>query len=251
MALSKWWKTGGGQDATPGRAVPEGRRVYAIGDVHGRADLLDAMARLVERDLADRPGPDATTIFLGDYVDRGPDSAGVVDRLVRRDWPTPLVALRGNHEDLFVGFLTGQIDPGYHTQLGGDATLRSYGIDPGELAALPPEGRAALLQRVPDRHCSFLDMLQLSETVGDYFFVHAGVRPGVPLDRQSPDDMLWIRDDFLRSKADFGKTVVHGHTPVREPQVRVNGINIDTQAYASGVLTALVLEGREIRFLRT
>ncbi len=249
MSLSKLWK---GAEERPKPAVPDGRRVYAIGDIHGRADLLDELAGLIARDLAARPVPQATTIFLGDYVDRGPRSNEVIDRLVRGDFPTPIVTLRGNHEDVMVGFLMGEVDGRYHAQLGGEATLRSYGIDLSSFARSDATRREAMLHAaIPDAHCRFLDTLRLCATIGGYFFCHAGVRPGVPLDRQSPEDLLWIREEFLRSTVDFGRIVVHGHTPVPEPHVRVNGINVDTQAYATGILTAAVLEGTDIRFLRT
>ena len=231
--------------------MPEGRRIYAVGDIHGRADLLDTMAGLVARDMAARPGPAATTIFLGDYVDRGPESRQVIDRLARGDFPTPIVTLRGNHEDILIGFLDGDVEADYHDQLGGTATLASYGLDAAAFAWAGKRERAAMLQAIPPEHGSFLHDLRLSETVGDYFFCHAGARPGVPLTQQSAEDLMWIRDEFLTSTYDFGKVVVHGHTPVRSPLIRANGIDIDTHAFASGILTALVLEGADRRFLHT
>lgn len=238
--------------ASSGAAVPDGLRIYAVGDIHGRADLLDRMARLVAQDLRDRPCPEALTIFLGDYIDRGPDSAGVLDRLAGGHFPTALTALMGNHEDLLQGFLGGAVSLPDFAENGGSATLRSYGLDPIKLARLPA---AAVLETVwgvvPETHVALIETLRLSASVGDYFFCHAGIRPGVGLDAQDPYDLLWIRDKFLLSDVDFGKLVVHGHTPVAAPEVKPNRIGIDTMAFASGTLTALVLEGAERRFLQT
>lgn len=251
MVLTRWRKPAPPPVPRPPPSVPEGRRVYAVGDIHGRADLLEAMAGIIAQDLAARPGTEATTIFLGDYVDRGPGSSKVIEQLVRGDFPTPIVTLRGNHEDILIGFLSGDVDAAYHDQLGGGATLASYGLDAAAYAWAGKPERAAMLEAIPLEHCHFLDDLRLSETVGDYFFCHAGARPGVALDRQSAEDLMWIRDEFLTSTYDFGKVVVHGHTPVRSPFIRPNGIDIDTHAFASGILTALVLEGADRRFLHT
>ena len=251
MVLNRWRRAV--PEPVPRRqpAVPDGQRVYAVGDIHGRADLLETMAGLIAHDLATREGPEATTIFLGDYVDRGPDSSKVIDQLVRGDFPTPIVTLRGNHEEILSRVLTGDVDVGYHDQLGGGATLASYGLDPVAYAWAGNAERAQMLEAIPLAHRDFLDGLGLAETAGDYFFCHAGARPGIALDRQSAQDLMWIRDDFLRSTFDFGKVIVHGHTPVRAPLVRSNGIDIDTHAFASGILTALVLEGPDRRFLHT
>lgn len=233
-------------------ALPFGQRIYAVGDIHGRADLLGRMAGLIEADCRQRPVATAGTVFLGDYIDRGPDSRGVLARLAAGDFPTPIVTLRGNHESLFQQFLQGRLDIPYYGQLGGDATLRSYGVDLARLAGLGVEARHELLHTaIPAAHRALVDTTQLSVDGGDYFFCHAGVRPGVPFAAQSEDDLLWIRTEFLSSAADFGKIVVHGHTPVRMPEVRPNRINVDTKAFASGILTAVVLEGSERRFLRT
>ena len=233
-------------------AIPPGLRVYAVGDIHGRADLLAAMAGLVARDLEMRPVARRLTIFLGDYMDRGPDTAGVIDRLARGDFPTALVALRGNHDAIFLDLMAGRTELDYFAQIGGSATLASYGIDIAHLATLPGGERDAALQRaIPAGHLAFLAGTRLSVEVGDYFFCHAGVRPGVALEAQSADDLMWIREDFLRSSADFGRVVVHGHTPVKTPDARLNRINVDTQAFASGMLTAVVLEGDDRRFLQT
>ena len=233
-------------------AVPDGLRVYAVGDIHGRADLLDRMADLIERDGRERPARNALTVLLGDYIDRGPSSAQVVERLVRADFPTVAFTLKGNHEDILHDFLGGGMGLGRFYHSGGDATLRSYGLDPDALTRMWPRAALETVQAaVPAAHRRFLDGLRPSMWLGDYFFCHAGARPGVPLGSQRDQDLMWIREDFLESAFDFGKVVVHGHTPVPHPWVRANGIAVDTKAYASGVLTALVLEGTERRFLQT
>ena len=248
-----WFDTKPNKTATSPRwapSVPAGMRVYAVGDIHGRADLLGKLAETIGNDLRASPSPEPVTIFLGDYIDRGPASREVIERLRRNDFPTPIVTLRGNHEDVFGQFLRGTGDVAYIQKLGGDATLQSYGLDLGDLSRLDPEPlRDALRAAIPPEHRAFLERTAISCTAGDYFFCHAGARPGVPLDEQSEEDLMWIRDGFLKSDHDFGKVVVHGHTPVRSPEVRPNGINIDTKAFASGVLTALALEGTERRFL--
>lgn len=233
-------------------ALPAGKRIYAVGDIHGRADLLGGMAELIEADCRRRPVAGAGTVFLGDYLDRGPDSRGVIGRLAAGDFPTPIVALRGNHESLFQQLLQGLVDLPSYDQLGGAATLRSYGVDLDRLACLGAEARHDVLRAaIPAEHRAFVDTTRLSLVAGDYFFCHAGVRPGLSLDAQTAEDLMWIRAEFLSSAADFGKVVVHGHTPVRLPEVRPNRINVDTKAHASGILTAVVLEAGEVRFLRT
>lgn len=238
-------------------AVPRGLRVYAIGDVHGRLDLLD---RLLDEIMAD--GEDAQDrmkylVFLGDYIDRGPDSAGVIDRLA--EGPPPgfgALYLKGNHEAAMVRFLTDiRIGPTW-LRFGGGATLHSYGILPPPADEPPQPTVLADIQRrlrdtLPARHLDFLTRLKASVPIGHYLFVHAGIRPGVPLDRQQEDDLLWIREDFLESPADHGRVVVHGHTISMNPEVRANRIGIDTGAYATNRLTCLILDGTERRFLST
>src|SRR6266568_1515477 len=195
-------------------------RLYVIGDIHGRSDLLDRMIAAISGDLAANPiaaNPieDCLTVTLGDYIDRGPDSRGVLDRLIKNPFPTRFVALKGNHEALFEMFLS---DPSVAEQwrrLGGLETLHSYRISVTELMVGKNYERAskALRKAVPEEHLRFLASLKTSMAVGRYFLCHAGVRPGIPLDRQSDEDLLWIRDEFLNSKAHFGKIIVHGHTP--------------------------------------
>ena len=233
------------------RRVPDGTRVYCVGDIHGRDDLLGEMAERVEADMEPRSFDHAVTVFLGDYVDRGYGSRRVVERLACSEWPTPMIALAGNHEDLLMAFLEDEAVLEAWRSLGGLETLHSYGVDVG----LAMAGRdfkavqAAFAARFPERHRHFLETLKVSTAIGDYFFCHAGVRPGVPLDRQDRDDLLNIRDPFLSSEAEHGKLVVHGHTPSVAPEIRPNRIGIDTAAYATGRLTCLVLEKDEQRFL--
>ncbi len=234
------------------------RRIYVIGDIHGRADLLDDMARLIRDDLGGA-GDDCLTVTLGDYIDRGPDSRGVLDRLVRNPFPTPYVGLKGNHEDLFLSFL---IDPaiGPHLRaLGGLETLKSYGLPVGPLRKATGTDleqsyqmvSKVLPKAIPREHVEFLLDLKSSLTVDRYFLCHAGIRPGVPFDQQSDEDLFWIRDEFLGSTVDHGKLVIHGHTPTEEPEVRPNRINIDTGACITGRLTCLAIEGENRRFLST
>ena len=233
------------------RRVPDGTRVYCVGDIHGRDDLLQEMAERVEADMEARSSDDAVTVFLGDYVDRGPGSMRVIERLACSEWPTPMITLAGNHEDLLMAFLDDEGVLEAWRNLGGLETLHSYGVDVG-LAMAGRDFKAvqeAFVAHFPERHRHFLQSLKASTAVGDYFFCHAGVRPGVPLDRQDRDDLLNIRAPFLSSKAEHGKLVVHGHTPSVAPEIRPNRIGIDTAAYATGRLTCLVLERAEQRFL--
>ncbi len=234
-------------------AAPEGMRLYAIGDIHGRADLLGRLARRIDEDLSRGDFERALTVFVGDYVDRGLDSRGVLERLSRDDFPTPIVALRGNHEDVTLRYLDDPAMLDQWVMFGGLTTLQSYGVDAGvEMSrggALAVH--AAFMARLPDTHRRFLEGTQLSAEYGDYFFCHAGVRPHVPLDRQDPGDLMWIRYEFIEYEGDFGKVIVHGHTPNDTVEDLPNRINLDTRAYSSGRLTAVALEGRGRRFIDT
>src|SRR5690348_2976528 len=235
-----------------GRArVPEGIRLYAIGDVHGRLDLLNRLLARIEADIADRPVEHAIHVFLGDYIDRGPASKEVFDRLIALCATQLAVFLRGNHETYLSEFLT---DPGVLSewkQLGGLATLLSYGLDPSSDCGAEEEQRLsqALARTLPPAHRQLLGIMRPSFTCGDFFFVHAGIRPGTPLDKQDEVDLLWIREEFLLSQDLYEKVIVHGHTPMPEPQIYPNRINIDTGAYATGRLTCLALEGNRISFI--
>jgi serine/threonine protein phosphatase 1 len=228
-------------------------RVYVIGDIHGRSDLLDRMVALISRDLEADPAGDCLTVTLGDYIDRGPDSRGVLDRLVRNPFPTRLVALKGNHEALLEAFLDDPSVVEHWRHLGGLETIHSYRVPVGELMVGKnyADAATALRAAIPDEHFAFLASLKTSIVVDRYFMCHAGVRPGIPLDRQSVEDLLWIRDEFLSSTTDFGKIVVHGHTPTERPEILPNRINIDTGAFATGRLTCVVLGGSEPRFVAT
>jgi serine/threonine protein phosphatase 1 len=211
--------------------------------------LLERAVAAIARDV-DAHGSDAITVTLGDYIDRGPASSGVIGRLAGNPFPTPYVALRGNHEAMLGTFLA---DPSFGVQWrtqGGEQTLQSYGVAVRHVVGRANmEASERLRAALPREHVSFLRSLRTSLTHGRFFLCHAGVRPGVPLDAQSDDDLMWIREEFLFSSADFGKIVVHGHTPVPEPEVLPNRINIDTKAFSSGRLTCLVLEQDGYRFL--
>jgi serine/threonine protein phosphatase 1 len=227
-------------------ALPPGLRVYAVGDVHGCGGRLAALHEAIARDAADRlPVPRTVLIHLGDYVDRGPESAAVIERLLG---PSPLpgaevVNLLGNHEVMMLD----AFDPrsaagaiGFWLDNGGEATLASYGATPED---------ADSWDLVPQAHLDFLGRCELSRSAGGYLFVHAGVRPGVALEHQDPFDLVWIREPFLAFRGDLGAVVVHGHTPCPRPEVLPHRIGIDTGAVFGGALTCLVLEGRRMGFL--
>jgi serine/threonine protein phosphatase 1 len=241
------WPSGTLHVGEPQGSIPEGTRIYAIGDIHGRLDLLDELLARVDADMDRHPAPDAIRVFLGDYIDRGPDSKRVLDRLINHCEAQPTVCLMGNHEVFLREFLKNPDTLSIWSGCGGLDTLLSYGLAP-RIAG--QQELASDFDRVlPASHREFLGNLRQYFICGDFFFVHAGVRPGICLTRQSEDDLLWIREDFLLCQDNFGKVVVHGHTPVPKPDVRPNRINIDTGAYATGILTCLVLESDKIRFI--
>lgn len=229
--------------------APEGMRLYAIGDVHGcDAKLADVHDRIAS-DLAERPVADRRIIHVGDYVDRGPDSAGVIRRLQGMIVADPrIICLRGNHDQMLLDFLA---DPEAGASMflgnGGKQTLRSFGVN------LRSQNYAGLARQLAEAMSpaerSFTEHLRLTVRFGDYLFVHAGIRPGVPLERQDDHDLIWIREEFLTDTSDHGFVVVHGHTAADEPEVRDNRINVDTGAVFGGPLTCVVLEGNEVRFL--
>lgn len=231
--------------------VPSGVRVYAIGDIHGRADLLTALFERIDASLKASPVRRAFHVFLGDYIDRGPNSREVVDALVARKQRHTMVYLKGNHESYALQFLNDPSVLSEWSSAGGTSTLLSYGVKPSTRNERRQDQHVAQAFHLalPERHRQFLQNLKLSFICGDYFFTHAGVRPGIVLRKQREQDLLWIREDFLLHEEDFGKVVVHGHTPVLEPDVRPNRINIDTGAYATGRLTCLVLQGDEMSIL--
>lgn len=229
--------------------LPVGERICVVGDIHGRSDLLDRLHRLLDAERA-ATSETTTEIYLGDYVDRGPDSAGVIDRLRRRAATCATVLIRGNHEALFDDFLTGAVEPEEWRLVGGFETLMSYGIDVAALTGAPRQVWVETARNaVPREHRALLAELEDAHAAHGYYFTHAGIRPGVPLDAQVPDDLQWIRDAFLGDTRDHGAIVVHGHTPMMEPEFRPNRINLDTGAYATGRLTCLVIDSRGPRLL--
>jgi len=232
-------------------SVSDRARIYAIGDIHGRVDLLRRLVRAIEADFRDSPTADCLTVTLGDYIDRGPNSRGVIELLIQNPFPTPYVALKGNHEALLERFLVEPIVAKDWRYCGGLETLQSYGVDVHHVMRGRHYDAAAeaLAAAMPSSHLGFLQNLRLSLASDRYFFCHAGVRPGTPLSAQSEDDLLWIREDFLGSRVKFGKIIVHGHSPVAEPEIQVNRVNVDTGAFITGRLTCAVLEGERIRFL--
>lgn len=228
-------------------SLPPGWRIYAIGDVHGCDDRLAALHALIAEDARVRPASRITLVHLGDYVDRGPDSAAVLRRLLA---PSPLpdvetVTLLGNHEVMMLDACDPRAHPGampFWLENGGAATLASYGANPED-----PDAWTI----VPPDHLDLLQQCPLSFEAGDYLFVHAGVRPGVPPDRQDPFDLVWIREPFLSFDGDLPQVVVHGHSPTELPAIRPHRIGIDTGACYGGPLTCVVLEGQRLRFLAT
>jgi serine/threonine protein phosphatase 1 len=218
--------------------------VYAVGDVHGCAHLLEQAFDKIDADVAARRAERAIEVFVGDYIDRGPDSYGVIEALSRRKLSRATVLLGGNHEAMLGQFLAKPATLPVFLQLGGLATLLSYGVKPSSpLDERAGERLAAELKAaLPESHRDVLASLQYSFVSGDYFFVHAGVRPKVPLARQATHDLMWIRDDFLLWEEGFEKFIVHGHTPVSEPDLRFNRANIDTGAFATGRLTVLAID---------
>ena len=237
-------------EAPHGAAIPPGQRVYAVGDIHGCLDLFEAIIAAIEEDDASSAPAETTVILLGDLVDRGPDSAGVVARA--REWSEQRTVrmLAGNHEEMFLSSFD-DIDVLRHfLRFGGKETVLSYGIgrdayNAAELEEVQELMRAAVPEADRDFLRSFEDMI----AIGDYLFVHAGIVPGVPFEEQRRKDLRWIREPFLSHCEPFGAVVVHGHTISDEPVERGNRIGIDTGAYSSGRLTALALEGNTRRYI--
>lgn len=242
--------------------APVGTRLYAVGDIHGRADLLERMLALILADARCSRATRKIVVFLGDYVDRGPDSRAVVEML--RQGPPALpawsgfrwVCLKGNHEDMMLRFLADPASGPNWMANGALATIGDYvGADLSAESGtpLPPLARLHDIFKgsVPPEHAAFLAGLPLHHAEGDYYLVHAGVRPGVPLERQGEADMLWIRRSFLNSGMDFGKMIVHGHSIVTRPEAHANRVAVDTGAFFSGRLTAMVAEGAQMAFIST
>jgi serine/threonine protein phosphatase 1 len=226
--------------------LPLGRRLYAIGDIHGRLDLLNDLLVRIEEDDSARGAAQTGIIFLGDLVDRGPESAAVVDRVRHLCAERPDTrCLAGNHEEIFLGAYDGDTDLlRLLLRAGGYETLLSYGMDAGEIDRASIAELAEMMVRdIPEPQIDFMRSLDDYLVEGDYLFVHAGIRPGVPLEQQTPRDLRWIRDPFLDHTANHGKFVVHGHTITEQVDERINRIGIDTGAYRTGRLTALGMEG--------
>jgi serine/threonine protein phosphatase 1 len=234
--------------------LTEGHRIYAVGDIHGRLDLLTGMLGRISDDLAARPHPRPLVVFLGDYIDRGPEVRGVLETLIALEaGPLPTRFLLGNHDSYVRPYLDDPdwFDRSYHwlhDNMGGNATLESYGV-PGASWDRPDATRAAFAAAFPPEHMAFLDACELMIPIGGYLFVHAGIRPGVPLERQDRDDLIWIREPFLGSTRDFGFKVVHGHTIVPTVEHHRNRIAVDTGAVRTGLLSAVVLEGDRVDLL--
>jgi serine/threonine protein phosphatase 1 len=253
--LSRLFKKATGSRPVDGACIPDGMRVYAIGDVHGRNDLLISLLTQIEHDDAQRGPADTQIIFLGDLVDRGPDSAGVIETAMALCASGRRVRfLLGNHEEVFLAACRKRDEKTlrYFMRIGGDATIQSYPITRAEYLELD---HAQLAQRlatlVPQAHLDFLAGFEDQIIIGDYAFVHAGIRPGVPLSEQKRSDMRWIREEFTGHRGDLEKVVIYGHTIYEKVEERGSRIGIDTGAYASGRLTAIGLEGGERWFLQT
>ena len=251
----RWFSRRKTQAAVPehGPAYRAGERLYCIGDIHGRADLLARLHRMIERDAAGFSGR-VQVLYLGDYIDRGHQSREVIESLVS----APLadcesVFLRGNHEQAMLDFLDYPEATAGWLRFGGRETLLSYGVSISHMPLMKDVSRLAgeLRERLPASHLDFLQETLLSWRAGDYYFVHAGVRPGVDLEDQHFEDQLWIREEFIESVDYHGAVIVHGHTISDEAEILPNRIGIDTGAFHSGRLTGLVLEGSEQRLLQT
>jgi serine/threonine protein phosphatase 1 len=249
----------GDEGSIPGRypPAPDGLVLYLVGDIHGRLDLLRDMHRQIDDDKARRgatqaSGP-AREIYLGDYIDRGPSSAGVVSQLLERAARVETVFLRGNHEQMLLDLLAGLDCLEDWLHVGGTATLLSYGVAPRLLTRLvsPAAIRRQLEAALPAEHRRFYEETQLYAPLGPYLAVHAGVRPGIPLEEQLPMDLLSIRREFLQYAGDLGFIVVHGHTPAMAPELRPNRINIDTGAFATNRLTSLRIDAHGAHIVST
>lgn len=234
----------------PQASLPSGQRAYAIGDIHGRLDLFDQLLALIATDEAARGAADTTLILLGDLVDRGPDSRGVVERAMQLMATRKVRILAGNHEEMLLGSLGNEEALRHFLRHGGKETLFSYGLTFEEYSrAKLDELRVRASELIPAEHIAFMRAMENQIVLGEYLFVHAGIRPGVPLDQQMVSDMRWIRREFLDHPEPHGHLVVHGHTITDEPAVRSNRIGIDTGAFSSGRLTAIGMEGQDHWFL--
>ncbi|OCK61876.1 metallophosphoesterase family protein [Bradyrhizobium sp. LMTR 3] len=242
-------RTSAGASRSVNASTPADTRIYAVGDIHGCADLLSEIIARIDEDIRRRPIAHTIEVYLGDYVDRGPHSRTVIDLLTIRLVANHAVCLRGNHEAVMEGFLQDPAILQYWLQLGGMQTLASYGVELHDETATASEVHRRFLDAFPRAHELFMQCLRNQFRCGDFLFVHAGIRPDVPIDHQDPNDLIWIRDAFLDSTLDHEQFIVHGHTPVPHPDIRHNRINIDTAAWRTGTLTCIAIEGSAILFL--
>jgi serine/threonine protein phosphatase 1 len=229
-------------------SLPPRTRIYAIGDIHGRADLLADLIARIDDDVQRRPIAHVVEVYLGDYIDRGADSRGVIDLLATRLVRNQAICLRGNHEAMLELFLREPESLRHWVPTGALQTLASYGVSLTPKKS-PEQLHLLFCERLPRTHQLFLQCLRDYYCCGDFLFVHAGIRPGLPLAQQHTNDMHWIRNDFLDSTQDHGHFIVHGHTPVPHPDIRPNRINIDTGAWRTGVLTCIAIEGADVMIL--
>jgi serine/threonine protein phosphatase 1 len=236
---------------TPGRAWPrvaDGTRIYVVGDIHGELDSLREVVRKIGADIAGRPGAEVFTVFVGDYVDRGLNSRGVIDALMLEAGVGTKIMLRGNHEELLLAALDDVERMRPWCAIGGVQTLFSYGVDVGEV--MRGRGfevaRAAFVAAIPESHVAWLRGLPVCWETAGYFFCHAGINPDRALEDQRDADLLWVRDRFTRDERRFAKIVVHGHSPVERVEVRHNRINVDTGAVWTGALSCVCLEGDRV-----
>lgn len=238
---------------TRAASIGENKRVYAIGDIHGRADLFADILRRIDNDDADSIPCPTELILLGDLIDRGPSSRKVVEHAMLLSQSGAMRCLKGNHEEVFIRAARGEVAATrFFCRIGGEQTLRSYGLSDGDYASMSAEQLTDwMLANIPRSHVDFIDSFEDLIEIGDYVFVHAGIRPGVPLSAQEPDDLRWIRADFLKCTESFGKVVIHGHTITPDVDEHANRIGIDTGAYMSGKLTAIGIYGEEHWFLST
>jgi serine/threonine protein phosphatase 1 len=237
-----------------GPAGARGWRAYVVGDIHGRLDLLESLLDKIHDQIADRPARKILIVFVGDLIDRGPNSAQVVERLRTYTHPRARpVFLLGNHEEVLLRILRGESDLITKWRaFGGSECLASYGVDSSKLTGMSDEDALQVIRgAIPKAHVEFLESFDDSCRFGDYLFVHAGIRPGVEIDQQRQSDLRWIREPFLFDETDHGFVVVHGHTIRPEVEIRPNRIGIDTGAYRTGVLTALAIEGSDSWLLDT
>ena len=243
-----WWDPRSSQNERAAARLPDGLRIYTIGDIHGRSDLLESLLLQIDGDCRLYPSRRPIVVFIGDYIDRGPASREVLDLLLGYERTKEAIFLRGNHETFVHRFLSKPAVLDEWRLCGGLETLVSYGLKPSINPGVAEQRQLAkaLAKSIPRSHLEFPDSLNLSFSCGDFLFVHAGIRPGVPLRKQREEDLLWIREEFLSCEQRFENFIVHEHTPVDTTDIRSNRINIDTGAFATGRLTCIVIEGTSI-----